>query len=253
MHLDNAKSYNETNCLQRKDAEVTLKECINKIVWTGKDTLLQIGSRTGDVLFDFVFPLLPKNFRHMVGTDKSEAMISHATENYRHPKLFFEQTDIVNRHEIDKLLGKYGEFDHIITLCSLHWVMNQELAFKHIYDLLATNGDILITMCQHHPLYEHYKDMMTLEKWNKYREQMVACTSPYFNSSDPVKMLKETLERAGFKDIHVEIKDRQHHFDNQVFIGKFVSRLYKLQQSLAHHALNKHINNIHSHLIKFHF
>lgn len=242
MYVNNARVFNETNCLQRKDAEITLNEYMNRIEWPDRDSVLQIGSRTGDVLFDFVFQLLPQDFRHVVGIDRSEAMVSHAIENYRHPKLFFEQADIVNRLDIDKLLGKYGQFDHISTFCSLHWVMNQELAFKNIFDLLAPNGDILATIFQHHPLFEHYKEMMTLEKWNKYREQMVASTSPYFYSSDPVKMLKEILERVGFRDIHVELTERQHQFENKVFIGKLASLFFLICRLLSFESCGIHIN-----------
>lgn len=209
--------------MQRKDAEDSLNEYASKIKWLpdGRDSVLYIGSRSGDVLFDYVFPILPKNFNKIVAIDNSDAMVSFAIENYRHPKLFFEQADIINRLDIDRILTRFGQFDHITTLCSMHWILNQELAFKSIFDLLAPNGDILLTMCQDHPLYQHYRDMMALEKWSKYRQQMEQSISPYFHSSDPVKMLKETLEKAGFADIHVEIKDRQFHFEKQVFIGKY--------------------------------
>lgn len=222
MHLDKAKSYNETNCLQRKDAEDSLKEYGSKIKWLpdGTDNLLHIGSRSGDILFDCVYPILPKNFNKIIGIDASNAMISYAVENYRHPKIHFEQADIVNQRDIDGLLSKYDQFDHITTLCSLHWVMNQELAFKNIFELLAPHGDILVTLCQDHPIYDHYKDMMALEKWSNYRQQMADSISPYFGSYDPVKMLKEILEKAGFRDIQVEIKDRQYHYEKRVFIGK---------------------------------
>lgn len=230
MFLEKAQLYNETNCMQRKDAEDTLNEYVNNIKWlpSGNDTLLYIGSRSGDVLFDYVFPVVPKGYKHIVGIDKSEAMIKYAMEKYRHPKLFFDQVDVVNRYDIDKLLSKFGQFDHIFTLYSLHWTMNQELAFTNIFDLLAPNGDILITMCQHHPLYEHYRDMMSLDKWKDYRQQMMESTSPYFNSSDPVKMLEDILEKAGFKDIHVELKERQFHFEKRVFIGNYDYLLNKL-------------------------
>lgn len=226
MHLEQAKSYKETNCMQRKEAEDSLNEYASKIKWLpdGTDSLLHIGSRSGDVLFDYIFPLLPKNFKKIVGIEKSDAMVSYAVENYRHPKLFFEHADIANRHDVDKILTKFGQFDHVTTLCSLHWVMDQELAFKSIYDLLAPNGDILISMCQDHPLYQHYRDMMALEKWTDYRQEMLKSTSPYFTSTDPVKMLKNILEKAGFKDIQVELKDHQCHFDKQVFIGKYFSK-----------------------------
>ncbi len=222
MHLDKAKSYNETNCLQRKDADDTFTEQANKIKWltNGGDSILHIGSRSGDVLFDYVFPILPKTFKRIVGVDNSEAMISYATESFRHPKLIFDRADIIDPKDIDKLLHKHGQFDHVISLCSLHWVMDQELAFKNIFNLLTPHGDILITMCQHHPIYEHYRDTMALEKWSEYRHQMKLSTSPYFGATDPVKMLKDTLEKAGFQNVHVELKERSYHYEKQVFIGK---------------------------------
>ncbi|KAG4075107.1 hypothetical protein HA402_013502 [Bradysia odoriphaga] len=220
MYLDKAKAYNETNCLQRQDAEDTLNEFASRVKWLieGGDSVLHIGSRSGDVLFDYVFPLLPKNFRRLVGIDKSEEMISYAIENYHHPKLTFERADITNEDDINKLLNRFGQFNHITTLCSLHWVMDQELAFKNIFNLLAPHGDILITMCESHPLYEHYRDMMALDKWSDYQEQMQLSTSPYFGASDPVKMLNDILEKVGFNDIHVELKERKVRYEKQVFI-----------------------------------
>ncbi|KAG4074696.1 hypothetical protein HA402_008794 [Bradysia odoriphaga] len=220
MFLDKAKAYNETNCLQRQDAEDTLIEFASKLKWLtdGGDSVLHIGSRSGDVLFDYIFPLLPKNFTRLVGIDKSEEMISYALENYRHPKLTFDRADIINADDVNRILDKFGQFDHITTLCSLHWVMDQKLAFKNIFNLLAPHGDILITMCENHPLYEHYRDMMALDKWSDYREQMKLSTSPYFGVADPVKMLKEILERAGFKYVHVELKERLVRYEKQVFI-----------------------------------
>ncbi|XP_037041110.1 uncharacterized protein LOC119077868 isoform X2 [Bradysia coprophila] len=220
MFLDKAKAYNETNCLQRQDAEDTLNEFASKVKWLteGGDSVLHIGSRSGDVLFDYIFPLLPKNFSRLVGIDKSEEMISYAVENYRHPKLFFDRADIINADDVNRLLNQFGQFDHITTLCSLHWVMNQELAFKNIFNLLAPHGDILITMCERHPLYEHYRDMMAMDKWRDYREQMKLSMSPYFGASDPVKMLKAILEKAGFKYVHVELKERLVRYEKQVFI-----------------------------------
>ncbi|KAG4074700.1 hypothetical protein HA402_008798 [Bradysia odoriphaga] len=220
MFLDEAKSYCKTNCLQRQDAEDTLNEFASKMKWVieGGDSFLHIGSRSGDILFDYIFNLLPKNFTRLVGIDKSEEMISYAVENYRHPKLTFERADIINTDDVSRILNQFGQFDHISTLCILHWVMDQELAFKNIFNLLAPHGDILITMCENHPLYEHYRDMMALDKWSDYREQMKLSTSPYFGVADPVKMLKEILEKAGFKYVHVELKERLVRYEKQAFI-----------------------------------
>lgn len=249
MYLDKAKAYNETNCLQRQDAEDTLNEFGDKIKWLveGGDSVLHIGSRSGDVLFDYIFTLLPKNFAWLVGIDKSEEMISYALENYRHPKLFFERADIINTNDVNRLQNRFGPFDHITTLCSLHWVMDQEVAFKNIFNLLAPNGDILITMCENHPLYEHYRDMMALDKWSDYREQMKLSTSPYFGVSDPVKMLRETLEKAGFKYIHVELKERTVRYERQVFIDSTVPVapfLDKISETLKQEFLDIYINKV---------
>ncbi|XP_037041112.1 uncharacterized protein LOC119077870 [Bradysia coprophila] len=220
MLLDETKTGSKTNCLQRQDAEDTLNEFASKVKWLteGGDSVLHIGSRSGDVLFDYIFPLLPKNFSRLVGIDKSEEMISYAVENYRHPKLFFDRADIINADDVNRILNQFGQFDHITTLCSLHWVMNQELAFKNIFNLLAPHGDILITLCESHPLFEHYRDMMAMDKWSDYREQMKLSTSPYFGVSDPVKMLKAILEKTGFKYVHVELKERLVRYEKQGFI-----------------------------------
>lgn len=221
VRMHNAKSYHETNCMQRKDALDTILEYQNIFQWTqkGDDSLLDIGMGSGDVTFEYILPVLPATSR-IIASDKSLEMIKYASENFPHPRITYEKLDIENENDVNEVLKKYGQFHHVTSFCCLHWALKQYDVMENIFHLLQPGGDILITICQHHPLYEHYADMSELPKWSKYRPDMKKSTTPYFRNDNPEKELLLRMERAGFVDINVVLKRRTHPFDSQVFIGE---------------------------------
>lgn len=131
--MDKAQLYNRSNVLQRRDAAAVLEEyghllrrsrskepqkefnfssSLSSSSSSGSDgsdeeleqfqviepeaRLLDIGTGSGDVLVDFVAPLLGKKSCHFVGTDISEEMVRFARKMYASEmnNLEFERLDI---------------------------------------------------------------------------------------------------------------------------------------------------------------
>lgn len=221
VRMHNAKRYHETNCMQRKDALDTILEYQNILQWSpnGDDSVLDIGAGSGDVTYDYILPVLPRKAQ-IIASDKSLEMIEYARKNFSHPRITYAKLDIENENDVNEILKRFGQFNHITSFCCLHWALSQYDVMENIFHLLKPGGDILITICQHHPLYEHYADMSEVLKWSKYRHDMKKSTTPYFRKENPENELFLRLEHAGFVDINVVLKHRCHPFDNQVFIGE---------------------------------
>lgn len=221
VRMHNAQRYHHTNCMQRQDALNSILEYQHIFQWTpsGDDLLLDIGAGSGDVTFDYILPIIPIKSK-IIASDKSREMIEYASKNFSHPRISYKKLDIENENDVNELLKTFGQFHHVTSFCCLHWAMKQYDVMENIFHLLCPGGDLLITICQHHPLYEHYADMSELPRWSKYRSDMKKSTTPYFRNDDPEKELFLRLERAGFVDINVVLKYRCHPFDSQVFIGE---------------------------------
>lgn len=221
VRMHNAKKYHETNCMQRKDALDTIMEYQYIFRWTteGEGSLLDIGAGSGDVTYDYILKMVPQKTR-IIASDKSHEMIEYARKNFSHPRITYEKLDIESDNDVNDLLRKFGKFHHITSFCCLHWAMNQYEVMENIFYLLKPGGDVLMTICQQHPIYEHYADMSELPKWSKYRPDMKKSTTPYFRNENPEKELFKRMERAGFVDINVVLKRRCFPFDSQVFIGE---------------------------------
>lgn len=122
-----AKPYEQTNHVQRYDAQQIMKEFLRIFRWRldGKDSLLDVGTGSGDVLMDILRPSLPRNFRKIVGSDFSAEMIEHcnAVHKFRHvDKVDFKILDI----ETERLPKEFiNEYDHVTSFYCLHWIKNQ--------------------------------------------------------------------------------------------------------------------------------
>lgn len=123
--------YHRANGLQRRDAEEILDEFGHLLKWRedGKDSLLDVGSGCGDVLVDFVIPLIPQNFVIILGTDISEQMVRFARKIYSGRKnVSFDRLDIGG--DVQQFMSKWGRFNHITSFYCLHWIRNQRLVFQ---------------------------------------------------------------------------------------------------------------------------
>lgn len=119
--------YHRSNDVQRQDAKDILDEYSKVIKWRkdGRDSLLDIGCGSGDVMIDFILPIMPKNFSKLMGVDIAEDMVKHAKLLYQRPKISFDKCNIAG--DIKAILVDHSEgFDHVTSFYCLHWEWNQK-------------------------------------------------------------------------------------------------------------------------------
>lgn len=124
--MNQACLYHRANEVQRHDAEEIIEEYSDIIEWRydGSDTLLDVGSGSGDVLMDFIYPSMPKTFDRVVGSDISVKMVRFAQNCYRsYPQCAFKLLDIATDGDLPQDLQ--GAFDHVTSFYCLHWIQNQ--------------------------------------------------------------------------------------------------------------------------------
>lgn len=130
--MNKANLYQQANGVQRRDAMEILKEYAPLISCPrdGEEVaLLDIGCGSGDVLVDYILPVLSRGstpVARALATDISEQMVRHARESYRHVKTIeFDTLDIGIKLDSAKL-SRWGQFSHVTSFYCLHWVQNQQ-------------------------------------------------------------------------------------------------------------------------------
>lgn len=172
---------------------------------------MDIGCGSGDVTIDFILPLLPLNFKRLVGSDLSSDMIRYARESFQHPKISFQKLDISG--DLTCYLETIEPFDHITSFYCLHWVQNQKKAMQNIFHLLQPDGDCLVAFLAANPIFEIYKQMSQTIKWAHYMADVNRYISPYQYSINPINELEKTLLSVGFSDYQVTARDKMFIFD----------------------------------------
>lgn len=178
--MNKAKLYNRANNLQRRDAELVIEEYGHLLEEHSDDDdsggeadavkkirLLDIGCGSGDVLVDFLLPLI-RGSGHIVGADLSPEMVRFGRERYAKYKdtVSFDQLDIAG--DVTAFLQSYEPFDHVTSFYCLHWVQNQQLAMHNVAKLLKPNGNCLLAFIGQMPIFEIYERMARTEKWAEF-------------------------------------------------------------------------------------
>lgn len=136
--MNNAKLYNKSNPLQKRDAEEIMKEfshIFEEKLDGSRFTLLDVGCGSGDVLVETILPKLQTELVDIVGVDISKEMIKYASEKYRSKYLRFLKFDIESDFLSSKTLKrtvphpmgqlKPESFNFITSFFCLHWIQNQ--------------------------------------------------------------------------------------------------------------------------------
>lgn len=131
--MNQACLYHRANQVQRHDAEQIIKEYFNRLQWRldGCDSLLDVGSGSGDVLMDFIYTIMPVKFDRIVGSDISPKMINYAKKCYNlQKKCEFRVLDISTDWGVPNDMKE--QFDHVTSFYCLHWIQNQRYK-KYIF------------------------------------------------------------------------------------------------------------------------
>ncbi|CAO1396131.1 unnamed protein product [Diamesa serratosioi] len=226
--MNNANLYHKSNTLQKRDTKQILDEFSHLLNWRydGTDSLLDIGSGTGDVLVELIIPRMPKNFAKVVGVDLSENMTRFAKEKHQNNHVDFYKVDIesdflsseINSYETKTCFlsqtMKLGNYDFITSFYCLHWIQNQRQAISNIFNLLKTNGTCLMAFLVKHPFFDAYLELSRSMKYKEYLYDVDDNISPYHLYEKPLHVINKYLNEVGFKIFHVEIKDKIFIYDN---------------------------------------
>lgn len=228
--MNKAALYKRSNGLQRRDAKQTIEEFSPVLQWrsNGGDSLLDIGCGSGDVTIDFLLPILPENFRRLVGVDLSQEMVEFARQQYPHPRISFDHFDLGVDIEKQRIHG-IEPFDHITSFYCLHWVQNQERAVQNMFKLLKPDGDVLLVFLAQNPIFDIYKQMSQTKKWAKYMTDVDHFISPYQYSKNPADQFGKLLYANGFTEYSVEIREKFFVFEG---VDLLKSRSQKNQSKL---------------------
>ncbi|XP_053665457.1 juvenile hormone acid O-methyltransferase [Anopheles marshallii] len=213
--MNKANLYEQANGVQRRDAMEILKEYAPLLSCRrgGEDVaLLDIGCGSGDVLVDFVLPVLGRGTTvpvgRALGTDISEQMVRYARESYRHLKTVeFDTLDIGAKLEASTL-ARWGQFSHVTSFYCLHWVQNQHTAFSNIYQLLKTGGDCLLVFLANNPIFDIYNQLSRSPKWSKYMYDVEKYISPYQYCENPASEIEDLLCTVGFQHYQIQVRDK---------------------------------------------
>ncbi|XP_025073023.1 juvenile hormone acid O-methyltransferase-like [Pogonomyrmex barbatus] len=107
--MEMAEEYAKANVLSRRDGQDIIEEF--KI----QNKCLDIGSDSGNVTKDFLFPLLPHDVE-IIGSDISQSMVNYARKNNSNERLSYI-VDIEGKMPNEQI----GQYDCVTSFYCLRW------------------------------------------------------------------------------------------------------------------------------------
>jgi trans-aconitate methyltransferase len=187
------------------------RKLLDKRRWIGNERVMDAGAGSGNltkILADKV------SQGQVYAVDADPNMVQQAKSNlsgWRNVQVIQSSMDKVNLPT---------EVDVIFSNAALHWVVDQEGVFLHFWQLLKPNGELLIDYGGHgnleRPLSVIFKEMRS----DQFKEHFANWKqSWYFPKSDETKRL---LQKAGFKDIKVNLSSQTIPFSDRQSFATFV-------------------------------
>ncbi|KYN35469.1 Putative methyltransferase 235L [Trachymyrmex septentrionalis] len=219
--MENPKIYREFDKVQKIRISSIIEE-FGEDLMNIRGKCMDIGCGPGDITKDFLLPSLDSNAQ-IIGTDISESMIKYANETFSDKKqLQFEILDI----EIKNLPKKYiSEFDHIFSFQTLQWCKNIRQAFKNIYQMLKPNASMLVYIIASHDFFEVLKLLEQDSRFAQYIPNSMKNISPYQDSKNARKELRELLQSIGFTVHHCSLREVIYS-DEKSMVLQFLSTLF---------------------------
>ncbi|CAH0581407.1 unnamed protein product [Chrysodeixis includens] len=227
--MNNAELYQKSNNLQKRDAIKFLEEFAPKLNWKkSNNRILDIGCGDGSVT-NMLKQYIPVDFK-LLGCDISEKMVNYANDHHCNEQTSFTVLDI----EGDLPEGMKGNFDHVFSFYALHWIINQERAFRNIFNLLDYNGECFMIFVAGAPVFDVYRILAHNNKWSTWLQDVDRYISPYHDSQEPAKEIRAMAEKIGFVDIDVDCKDLVFVYEDVDILRKAMTAInpFKVPQEL---------------------
>lgn len=182
-------------------------ESLKKFPFGEEDKVLDVGCGDGKIT-RLIAKQVPRGI--VMGLDISEKMLAHASSSFSADNLLFI-------HASAEAIPFRNQFDKVVSLCTLQWVLKQEEALESIRDSLKPGGMVLLLFPGKLPTNAGYvaEKVMRSKKWSTYfpdaKPQRVYYTEEEYRS---------LLTRAGFKIKSLEEKEVINTYKNEeAFIG----------------------------------
>ncbi|XP_047514079.1 juvenile hormone acid O-methyltransferase-like [Pieris napi] len=237
--MNNAELYQKSNNLQKRDALECLQDYARKIKWKKDVSVIDIGCGDGSVTTAITKKFLP-NCKEVVGCDISEQMIHFANKKFSSETTSFMVLDI----EGDLPEQMRAEFHHAFSFYTLHWIKQQEHAFKNIYDLLQDGGNCFLIFLGHMPLFDVFRILARSNRWSLWLRDVDKFVSPYHDSQDPDKEIKRMMCKIGFTNVEVQYKPKSFIYNSLEAVKKAVKAVnpFKIPDELHEELLEDYIS-----------
>ncbi|KAG4079972.1 hypothetical protein HA402_006284 [Bradysia odoriphaga] len=184
-----------------------------KVISDGNESWLDAGCGPGNVTLNVLLPMLPANFKRLVGVDVSEEMVYYAREAAAHPKVSYELLNL--DIELEKQpFNETEAFDHIASFFCLMYIQNQSVCIENFNKLLKPGGDVLIVFLVKHPMYDAYEHLSKSNRWGEYMKDVDKKITPYLHSTNPKEEFQLLLETGGFTELDVRVQDSFYVFED---------------------------------------
>ena len=195
------------------------RELLAKRRWKGNEIVMDAGAGSGN-LTKILADKVPDGQVYAIDADAN--MVEQARSNlsgYKNVQVIHSSMDKVNLPA--------DTIDVIFSNAALHWILNHEAVFSHFWQLLKSNGDRggggeLLIECGggDDNLAGTLPVIFKIMQYNQFKEYFVNWKQPwYFANPDETKRL---LQKAGFKNIQVNLSNRTTSFSDRQSFAIFV-------------------------------
>lgn len=174
-----AAEYQKNSSLQWRWAT----ESLQNFAFQPQDKVLDVGCGDGKIT-SLIANMVPNGV--VIGLDISEKMLHQATLTCQSDHTLFIQGTATD-------LPFKGQFDKIVSFCTLHWVLDQKRAIQSITEALKPNGQVLLVFPGKVPnnIMPLAEKVVASEKWKShfpaFKQERV-----YFTVEEYGELLSET-------------------------------------------------------------
>ncbi|KAL1424471.1 hypothetical protein MTO96_020255 [Rhipicephalus appendiculatus] len=149
---------------------------------------LDVGCGTGGFTFRALEPL-SRSAQRIVGVDVSPLDAGGS--------IAYELLDIASPAEVSAFVTKNGQFQRVYSFLCFPLVPDQRAAFRNIGDLMAADGECLVTSCVTNPALDAWLDIHTMPEWKRWVSKAL-CKSCHHKVDDAFLEQVTRLKVAGF-------------------------------------------------------